>query len=149
MHTALDNSDFLKLQATKSYATKIFEFRAGCGSMAGRNPKPKRYVGTAIRLRAIRRSSSHPTPQAFCKFLGIGTSRLSNSENGAPVSRMLQDMIVKKMPWISRSYLMDGDESSMSPAMLQKLAPLIAEESDTTRSRSPRSASAKTTRAGR
>jgi hypothetical protein len=62
---------------------------------------------------------------------------------------MLQDMIVKKMPWISRSYLMDGDESSMSPAMLQKLAPLIAEESDTTRSRSPRSASAKTTRAGR
>jgi hypothetical protein len=98
-----------------------------------------RFVPTAIRMRAIRRASAYPTPKAFCEFLGISVSRLSNVENGHPISRMLQDIIVKKMPWISRSFLMDGNEDALTGFALQKLVPLLAEESDpmTPRRRSP------------
>lgn len=90
-------------------------------------------------MRAIRRASLYPTPAAFCEFLGISTSRLSNVENGLPISRLLQDIIVKKMPWVSRSWLLDGDEKTLSGHALQRLEPLVAEESDTTapRTRSP------------
>jgi hypothetical protein len=101
--------------------------------------KAGRFAPTAIRMRAIRRSSAYPTPQAFAEFLGISVSRLSNVENGHPISRMLQDIIVAKMPTISRSFLMDGNEDALTGFTLQKLAPLLAEESDTTarRKRSP------------
>jgi hypothetical protein len=101
--------------------------------------KAGRFAPTAIRMRAIRRASAYPTPQAFADFLGITVSRLSNVENGHPISRMLQDIIVAKMPTISRSYLMDGNEDALTGFTLQKLAPLLAEESDTTarRKRSP------------
>jgi hypothetical protein len=90
-------------------------------------------------MRAIRRASAYPTPQAFAEFLGVTVTRLSNVENGFPISRMLQDLIVAKLPWISRSYLMDGSEGALTGFTLQKLLPLIKEESDTTRQRSPRS----------
>lgn len=87
-------------------------------------------------MRAIRRASAYPTPEMFCNFLGITRSRLSNVENGFPIGRQLQDIIVQKMPWISRSYLMDGNEDALTGFTLQKLAPLLAEESDTTVPRS-------------
>jgi hypothetical protein len=104
-------------------------------SMTG-NPSQGRFAPTAIRLRAIRRASAHTTPEAFCNFLGITRSRLSNAENGFPISRQLQDIIVAKLPWVSRSYLVDGSEDALTGFTLQKLAPLLAEESDTTAPRS-------------
>lgn len=101
--------------------------------------KADRFAATAVRMRAIRRASAHPTPQAFAEFLGIGASRLSKVETGHPIGRGLQDIIIAKLPWVSRSFLMDGIEDGMTDFMLQKLAPLLAEESDTTahRKRSP------------
>lgn len=102
-----------------------------------------RFAPTAIRMRAIRRASPYTTPAAFSQFLGISVSRLSNVENGFPISRGLQDIIVAKMNWISRSYLVDGDQNSMTGHSLQRLAPFIEEESDTTRTRSPRSSGAR------
>jgi hypothetical protein len=90
-------------------------------------------------MRAIRRASAYPIPQAFAEFLGITVSNLSNIENGYSISTAVQDKVVKKLPWISRSYLMDGDENALTGFTLQKLAPLLAEESDITapRRRSP------------
>jgi hypothetical protein len=103
--------------------------------MTARHPAG-RFAPTAIRLRAIRRSSAHPTPELFCKFLGIERSRLSNLENGHPIGRDMQDRIVTKMPTISRSYLMDGEEDALTGHTLQRLRPLLEEESDTTKPRS-------------
>jgi|GEM_PF-5398457 len=48
----------------------------------------------------------------------------------------VQNRIVKLMPTINRSYLMDGNEDALTGFTLQKLRPLLAEESDTTRPRS-------------
>jgi hypothetical protein len=141
----MDISNSLKLQEPKKCCTKYFEFGALFHPMTD-NVSGGRFAPTAIRMRAIRRASAHPTPEAFCNFLGISRSRLSNVEGGHPIGRQLQDIIVSKLPWISRGYLMDGDESAITSFTAQKLAPLLAEESDTTRSRSPRSAS---TKAGR
>lgn len=136
-------SNSLKLQAPNLLVTKIFEIGALSRSMTG-TESGGRFAATAIRMRAIRRASAFPAPEAFCKFLGITRSRLSNVENGFPISRGLQEIIVKKLPWISRSYLADGHEDALTGFTLQKLAPLLAEESDTT---APRSRSG--TRSGR
>ena len=87
-------------------------------------------------MRAIRRLTAYPAPKDFCDFLGITLSRLSNVENGFPISRQLQDIIVAKIPTVSRSYLMDGNEDALTGFTLQKLRPLLEEESDTTRPRS-------------
>ena len=95
-----------------------------------------RFTPTAIRLRAIRRASHVPDRKFFADFLGITVSRLSNFENGFPISRDVQNKIVEKFPWVSRSYLMDGDEASLTGATLQRLIPFVAEESDTTLPRS-------------
>jgi hypothetical protein len=62
--------------------------------------------------------------------------RLSNIENGFMLSRDVQDRVIAKLPWVSRSWLVDGDESSLTGTALQRLAPLVIEESDTTRPRS-------------
>jgi len=95
-----------------------------------------RFAPTAVRMRAIRRLTAYPAPKDFCDFLGITLSRLSNVENGFPISRQLQDIIVAKIPTVSRSYLMDGNEDALTGFTLQKLRPLLEEESDTTRPRS-------------
>lgn len=128
-------SNSLKLQASNSFVTKKFELGAVSRSM-GNKETGGRFAPTAIRMRAIRRASVNPTPELFCEFLGISRSRLSNVENGTPIGRGLQDIIVAKMPWVSRSYLMDGSEDALTGFTLQRLAPLIEQESDTTAPRS-------------
>lgn len=95
-----------------------------------------RFAPTAIRMRAIRRASAYPARKDFANFLGITVPSLSNFENGFPISRGVQDRVIAKMPWVTRSWLMDGDEGSLTGVTLQRLAPLVAEESDTTLPRS-------------
>jgi hypothetical protein len=95
-----------------------------------------RFAPTSIRMRAIRRASAFPAPKAFADFLGISVSRLSNVETGHPIGRQLQDIIVAKIPFVTRSYLMDGDEESLTVFTLQRLRPLLEEEMDKTRPRS-------------
>jgi hypothetical protein len=133
----MTNSNYLKLQAPNSFDTKKLEFGASSMPMSKQEKREKRdrSAGTAVRLRAIRKVSPYPTPQAFCKFLGIGTSRLSMVENGSPIGRGLQDIIIAKLPWVSRSYLMDNCEDALTGFWRQRLALAVAEESDTTRPR--------------
>jgi hypothetical protein len=95
-----------------------------------------RFAPTAIRLRALRRASAYPERQAFAQFLGITLSRLSNFENGFPISREVENRILSKMPWVSGDWLQRGNEAALTGAVLQRLLPLIAEESDTTLPRS-------------
>ena len=140
MTSAISNS--LKLQGPNSFATKKFEFAPSSIAMSNRQTGG-RFAGTAIRMRAVRRASPYPAKQAFADFLGITFSRLSNIENGFPLSRGVQDAVIAKMPWVARSWLMDNDEGSLNGHTLQRLLPLVAEESDTTKPRS------RSTRAGR
>lgn len=139
MHATMSNSNFLKQQATNSFVTKKIEFAAVSGAMTS-SEKGGRFAPTAVRMRAIRRASIHKTRAGFADFLGISVSRLSNVENGLPIGRGLQDLIIKKLPWVSRSYLMDGDEGALTGHARQTLAPLVAEESNTTLPRSRSSA---------
>lgn len=94
-------------------------------------------------MRAVRRASAYPERKDFAAFLGITIPRLSNIENGFPISRDVQNRVIAKLPWVSRDWLIDGQEGGLTVATLHRLAPLVAEESDTTvpRSRSRASAS--------
>src|SRR4030088_2855461 len=94
------NSKSLKLQGPKSFDTKYFEIEAASGLM-GTQETGGRFAPTAIRMRAVRRASPYPERQAFAKFLGITVPRLSNIENGFPLSRDVQDRVIAKMPWVS------------------------------------------------
>jgi DNA-binding transcriptional regulator YiaG len=129
------NSNSLKLQDQNSFATKKFEIGAKFRPMTTKDPRG-RFAPTSIRMRAIRRASAFPAPKAFADFLGISVSRLSNVETGHPIGRQLQDIIVAKIPFVTRSYLMDGDEESLTVFTLQRLRPLLEEEMDKTRPRS-------------
>ena len=128
------NSKSLNLQGPNCFDTKKLEVGAAFLPMG--TETGGRLAPTAIRLRAARRASLYPWPKDFAEFLGITPSRLSNIENGHPLSRDVQNRVIAKVPGISRSWLVDGDEASLTVAMLQRLAPLVAEESDTTTPRS-------------
>lgn len=141
----LINSSDLKLQPSNSVAIKLFEICAKFQRMSGRE-QGGRFAPRAIRLRAIRRASPWPNRGDFATALGITVSRLSNVENGFPIGSDLQNKIVEKCRWVNRAYLMDGDESSLTGATLQRLLPLIEEESDTT---APRRRSPSRSKAGR
>ena len=127
----LINSTSLKLQESKRFAVKkietIAEFRPMSGKQTG-----GRFAPSAIRLRAIRRASHAPTRAAFADLVGLTVPNLSNLENGFPIGRVVQDKIVEKLPWVKRGFLMDGDQDQLTVAWLQRLLPLLAEESDTT-----------------
>jgi transcriptional regulator with XRE-family HTH domain len=102
-----------------------------------------RFADTAIRIRALRRASQWPDRQSFSKNIGISDNTRANIENGLPLSNGTIDLIVRKLPWISSDWLRYGREDALSAAVSQRLAPLLAEERDTTR---PRSRSKKSAR---
>jgi hypothetical protein len=129
------NSNSLKLQAPNSFATKKFELGAVSRTM-GNKETGGRFAPTAIRLRALRRSSAYPERRDFAKFIGITYPNLSNLENGFPISRAVENLVIAKMPWISAEWLIRGNDQFLSPVVAQRLAPLVAEESDTTLPRS-------------
>lgn len=135
------NSNSLKLQAPNSFDPKKFEFGAISGVM-GSTETGGRFAPTAIRIRVVRRASAYPARKDFAKFLGITTPRLSNIENGYPISRDVENRLIEKMPWISLDWLRHGREDGLTGATLQRLAPLVAEESDITTPRSRSTASA-------
>jgi hypothetical protein len=134
-------TNYLKLQAPNSFVTKDFEIRASSRSMSG-TETGGRFAPTAIRMRAVRRASAYPARKDFANFLGITIPRLSNIENGFPISRDVQNRVIDKLPWVSRDWLVDGNEGGLTVATLQRLAPLVAEESDRTTPRSRSTASA-------
>jgi hypothetical protein len=124
-------SNSLNLQAPNSFDTKKFEIGAACLPMST-TETGGRFAPTAIRMRAVRRASAYPERKDFAGFLGITIPRLSNIENGFPISRDVQDRVIGKLPWVSRDWLVDGNEGGLTVATLQRLAPLVAEESDRT-----------------
>lgn len=126
---------YLELQPSRDFAAKKFVIGAVSRPMSSQETGG-RFTPTAIRIRALRRSSAYPERAQFADFLGISGSRLSNVENGFPISRDLENIIVSKMPWISGDWLQRGNEALLTGATLQRLLPLLAEESDTTAPRS-------------
>ncbi len=101
-----------------------------------------RFADKAIRMRALRRASIKPIRADFAAWIGITENTLSNIENGFPISNRVAQQIMQRMPWASMDWLNHGKEDGLSQATLQRLAPLVEEESDTTL---PRSWSSRTT----
>lgn len=128
-------TNFLELQAPNSFDTK--EFENGASSLTMSSPETGgRFAPTAIRMRAVRRASAYPSRKDFADFLGITIPRLSNIENGFPISRDVQNRVSAKLPWVSMDWLLYGSEGNLTTATVQRLTPLVVEESDTTLPRS-------------
>jgi hypothetical protein len=133
------NSNSLKLQAPNSLDIKKFEIGAPSRPMSKKKSYRQKggyFADTAVRVRALRRASQWPDRPMFSKNIGISEGTRANIENGLPLSNLTIDLILRKLPWISSDWLRAGREDGLSTTVVQRLAPLLAEESDTTRPRS-------------
>lgn len=76
-----------------------------------------------MRVRQVRRLAGYGQNAAgFAKFLGITPTRLSNIENGLPLSRQVAEIISQKVPGISWDWLYSGNESALPVAVQRALA---------------------------
>lgn len=94
---------------------------------------------TAKRIRQLREAEAYPTATAFAVKLGITISRLSNLENGYPLSIDVADRLVKTVPGLSLDWLYYGKEDGLSLSLrkrLQEVRGTAAKDGRTTRSRS-------------
>lgn len=77
---------------------------------------------TALRIRQLRQAEGFPTATAFANKIGITTSRLSNLENGLPLSIDVAHKIVAKVHGVSLDWLYYGKEDALPKSVLQRLA---------------------------
>lgn len=89
--------------------------------MASSNSIPK-LPATALRIRQLRAAEGFPTATAFANKIGITPSRLSNLENGLPLSIDVAHKIAAKIHGVSLDWLYYGKEDALPKALLQRLA---------------------------
>lgn len=60
--------------------------------------------------------------QAFADWLGVSLSRWNNVERGYPVSRSLGDMLVEKIPGMSKDWIDHARTDALSVGLARRLA---------------------------
>jgi plasmid maintenance system antidote protein VapI len=86
---------------------------------------------TALRIRQLREAEGFPSATAFAAKLGITTSRLSNIENGSPLSHDVAMKIVTKIHGVSLDWLHRGKEEALPLILRQRLAAVKTSEMTT------------------
>lgn len=89
---------------------------------------------TARRIRLLREAEQYPTATAFATKLGITVSRLSNLENGYPLSHDVADRLVRAVPGMSLDWLYYGKEDALPVALRQRLQEALRAEGKSTTS---------------
>ena len=80
-----------------------------------------RHAPTARRIRQLRTAEEYPTATAFAGKLGITVSRLSNLENGSPLSIDVARRIIRAVPGVTLDWLYEGVEDGLSLSLRRRL----------------------------
>jgi hypothetical protein len=80
--------------------------------------------GQADRLKRLRKAYGFETSTAFAKFLDIGYVRWNAFENGAPLSREVAFLLVRKFSGVSLDWLYFGKTDAMPLELLRRLGEL-------------------------
>jgi transcriptional regulator with XRE-family HTH domain len=73
------------------------------------------------RLKQLWRTDGYATSAKFAKALGISPARLSNAENGYPLSIEVARLIKNLIPGVTLDWLYDGDEAGLAVALRDRL----------------------------
>jgi hypothetical protein len=76
---------------------------------------------TAARLRLLRAAIFGENCSEFARRLNVSVKRLSNMENGSPLSISVANKIRAAVPGVSLDWLYHGDERALPMAMVDKL----------------------------
>lgn len=79
----------------------------------------------AQRLRALREVLGFENAAAFAAYLGISAPRLSNVENGLPLSKEIAFRIVERVPGITTDWLWFGNVGGLTVERWRQLEGLL------------------------
>lgn len=89
------------------------------------NPEPKEEVpGQSQRLKDLRRAFGFETSTAVAKFLNISVQRWNAFENGAPLSREVAFLLVRKFSGLSLDWLYFGKTEALPLELARRLGAL-------------------------
>lgn len=91
-----------------------------CADMAVRE-KGGKWAPHAVRLRVLRCALFHENSTSFAKRLKVSVPRLSNMENGFPLSIDVANRIRMVAPGITLDWLYHGEERAVPMEMLLRL----------------------------
>jgi hypothetical protein len=73
------------------------------------------------RLKLLWKANGYPTSASFAEALGISAGRLSNAENGHPLSIEVARLIKNVVPGVTLDWLYDGDEAGLTVSLQRRL----------------------------
>lgn len=74
------------------------------------------------RLERLRDFMGYGTQTAFAAFLGVTLSRYNNvARDDAPLSRQLEEILIRKCPGVTGTWLRYGDPSGLPVELARKL----------------------------
>jgi transcriptional regulator with XRE-family HTH domain len=73
------------------------------------------------RLKQLWKTDGYTTSARFAEALGISAARLSNAENGHPLSIEVARLIKNLIPGVTLDWLYDGDEAGLTVALRKRL----------------------------
>ena len=90
----------------------------------GTKTEPSEVLGQSERLRRLRLSHGFATSTAFATFLGISVQRWNAFENGAPLSREVAFLLVRKFSGLSLDWLYFGRTEALPLELARRLGVL-------------------------
>jgi hypothetical protein len=89
------------------------------------NQEPSEVVpGQSERLRRLRTAFGYPTSTGFAAFLDISVQRWNAFENGAPLSREVAFLLVRKISGLSLDWLYFGKSEALPLELARRLGEL-------------------------
>lgn len=88
---------------------------------------PPEAQASARRMKALRISQGYSTQYGWASWLGMGQTRWANFERGFPVSQGACDILIRKIPGLTRDWIRDGQESGLPLQLARTLRDAQAE----------------------
>lgn len=74
------------------------------------------------RVERLREVMEYDTQTGFAAFLGVTPTRYNNvARDGAPLSRQLEEILIRKCPGVTGAWLRYGDPSGLPVELARKL----------------------------
>lgn len=73
------------------------------------------------RLERLRLYHGYKTQVAFANWLGVSPTRWNNYERGIPLTRPIEDLLVKRTPGLSVDWLRNGNRNGLSVELDRRL----------------------------
>lgn len=112
------------LGSPESFVSASFRPMAKKGRPATKPERIEEIPGQAERLKRLRTAYGFETSTAFAAFLNIGFQRWNAFENGAPLSREVAFLLVRRFSGLSLDWLYFGRTEALPLELARRLGEL-------------------------